>query len=88
MALSPARIRHEESADCWCEPVLDHTSSTGVRLYIHREYNPNGTGDHPPAAIVHHVRQVTELIRPDLGGRDEMHLSRLACSQAGALEDE
>lgn len=34
----PAKLEHEASADCWCEPELDSVDpDTGAKVWIHRE---------------------------------------------------
>lgn len=32
-------LEHEESQDCWCEPILDYEDElTGIKHYIHKGY--------------------------------------------------
>lgn len=34
----PAKLEHEASADCWCEPELDSVDpDTGAKVWVHRE---------------------------------------------------
>jgi hypothetical protein len=34
----PAKLEHEASANCWCEPTLEHVDpDTGAKVWLHRE---------------------------------------------------
>lgn len=49
------RREHLLGADCWCEPVLEHTTSGGGHVWVHLE----GDGEHPPPVVIAEaIRQV------------------------------
>ncbi len=39
---------HVSSADCWCEPVLEHTTAEGAYVWLHIE----ASGERPPVTVV------------------------------------
>ena len=49
MIPDPAPVTHIAGENCWCEPVLEYTSPSGAKVWVHRDL---AHGTRPPPEVI------------------------------------